>query len=509
VLAEKACKQALCAHGARLGADWLRVCKSLQPGDAAEIEQATNELKARASRAATACEGEGTELVRGACTQGEACIERAQVWATRCGSEATPLIMSMIEVRLERALGRNVQLDSRSCDTMFANVKKSASCTQQFQCADAIPLVEEFRERCHHGGASLEHAVAELAIFAGAERAAEPIALDPASRLTQERHPLALADGTGAILSVCGEPVRDLAGYLAKRKSCDGKAVTLVRRFGTEKGAEARFGRLPHPGDVLFRLRFPSLVVQGELRARDEGDLALFKRMLDELSRAPGDAGQKNLAGLMKAMNLYLDGVQNSALFEQELKQRDESLAAVFRGIAKEKKGKIVDTLAAPRFFAAIHRAERLPLADITLDGRVVAGESTPAAILDLAGMLPKATAAYRAVLDPEFAHAQKLKPPTKSYSETLAKIATSAQSCMEAEVSYGSCEGDLLNCGFGVQACDEAALQTRTQTCDTARVRAERGYFDARLAIESLPEAFRKQGLDAFARSGCRAPWW
>jgi len=508
VIGEKACKQALCAHGARLGADWLRVCKSIQPGEAAEIEQVTNELKGRAARAATACESEGAELIRGGCTQGQACVERAQIWATRCDAEATPLVVRMIEVRLERALGNGtpVRLDARSCETMFADVKKASTCVQQFQCSDSLALVEEFRGRCHHGGATLEHAVAELAIFAGAQRPTEPIALDPASRLTQERHPLALADGTGAVLAVCGEPVRDLAGYLAKRKSCDGNAVTVVRRFPTEGGAEARLGRLQHPGDVLFRLRFPSIVVQGELRARDEAELAHFKLMLDELPRAPG---QRGMSTLLKAMNLYLDGVQNSALFEQELKQRDESLAAVFQTLAKEKKAKIVETLAAPRFFAAMNRAERLPLADVSLDGRVVAGESTPAAIVDFAAMLPKATAAYRAVLEPEFAHALKLRAPTKSYGETLEKVAAYARTCAEAEVSYGSCESELLSCGFGVQACDEARLQARTQSCDTARVQAERSHLEARLALDSMPESFRKQGLDAFARSGCRAPWW
>jgi hypothetical protein len=145
----------------------------------------------------------------------------------------------------------------------------------------------------------------------------------------------------------------------------------------------------------------------------------------------------------------------------------------------------------------------------VSLEGRVVPGDSTPAATIDFTTMLPKAMGAYRERLQSRVELARTLRPPPKLHTDTLQKLAAHAAECADAEGSYGACEVELLSCAFGVQACDAARFQEKAARCDEARVRAEREHLQARLTLDSLSEEHRKAGIQAFAAPGCRAPWW
>jgi hypothetical protein len=511
VLGEQKCKQALCRHGAELARDFSRVCKDLMPDAVAQIERIAKELAGRGSAAATLCEREARQLMSGRCEPAK-CVETAQAWATRCAEEATPLVLRMIETNIERATGseERVSLDARSCTALFGEVQQAAQCNQRFECEDQLGKVEEFRTRCVDRGVTrdLRQAAAELWIQFRAEQPVQPVPVDPGSKLTAKEAPLALEDGTGAVLAVCGQPVRDLPGYLAARRGCDGASVTFVRRIA----ASARLGNVPHQGDVLFRLRFPSLVVVGELPSRDKSELSAFLDLLDKAARgtaAGGATSERAIAQLVKAANLHLDGVMNSQLFAEEMKKRDDALVPIFAALGGAKKAKIVDTLPDSRFFASLNRARTLALADVGMDGRVDLAESTPAAVVDFHEVFPKAMAAYLDALAPRFELLQKLKAKTRIYDAIKESMRGHASACGEAQKAFRATERQALDCIFGETPCEEGRITELTAAIDAARVRADAEHLQARMALSSLPSDERKTAASEFAASGCRAPWW
>lgn len=513
VVEEASCKAALCAHGAALARDWLRVCKDIAPSQAAELEKQAEVLDKKSVVMAAPCEEQVRGVLRNGCGERESCTEFVQSWATRCAEWSTPLVVRMLEVAAERQSGERVKIDARSCTDLLGEVEKHALCEQQFVCQDALPSIDTFKSRCQAKGKlpSLQAAVTQLSIRVGATEKPEPMPIASSDEKLDPKSPLtSLEDGSGAVLMVCGKRTRDIKAYLEARKTCDGEVV-FARRFIGDSGPVVRVGSVAHPDDAGFHLRFPSLALAGEHHARYEASLVTFAKALDEAAMLVVQSGkdERAIRTLVGVVNANLDEIRNSADYEKALVARDTALVPLFRAVgAAKRKGFHLD-LEERKLAPALRRAQKYLLADIGMDGRVKVGGSTPAGSITWDDMLPKAMAAYREALEPRL----KLLPRMKAQQRELDRLSLvadgAASRCGQAIKTYEESERALLDCAFGVQQCDDARVLKLNAALDLARGAAETGYPETVLAIGSLVEEQRVGAWTAAKLAGCREPWW
>jgi len=513
VAEESECKAALCSHGAALAQDWVRVCKDVMPDRVADIERLGEALRKKSVVMAAPCEEQVRGVLRSGCADRANCSEFVQSWATRCAEWSTPLVIRMLEIAAERQAGERVQIDARGCPELLGEVKKVALCEQQFACQDSLPTIETYRARCQAGGKppSLAAAIVQLSIRVGATEKPEPLPVLPTEeKVTPETWPLVLEDGTGGVLTVCGKRARDLPGYLAARKACE-EDVVFVRRFDGDAGPVVRVGRVPHPDDPTFHLRFPSLALAGEHHARYEIALVAFSKALSDATVLAVQSGgaEKAIRTLVGTVNANLDEIRNSADYETALTQRDSALIPLFRAVGDAKRKAFHLDLAESKLAPALRRAQKYLLADVGLDGKVRVGTSTPAGSIAWDDMLPRAMAAYREALEPRL----KLLPRYKPIQSAMDKLSMAADGqasrCAQAIKAFETSEQSLIACAFGVEQCDEARVTKLEATLDQARGEAEVAYPNTVLAIGSLLEEQRVGAWTAAKMAGCREPWW
>jgi len=509
---EASCKGALCSHGAALAKDWLRVCKSLTPELAGAVEERASQLAKSAAQQAAPCESEVERLLTQGC-DGEACGAKAQAWATRCSEWSTPLVVRMLEVRVERGGGERLRLDARGCPELLAQVRKAGACTQQFACQDGFPAIDTYRARCvAAGGAPSPTAgVLELAVRAGAAQSLEPLAIAETGKLDPALVPLGFEDGSGAVVMTCGQRATSVEAYLALRKSCADGELVLARRFDGPKGPVLRVGRLPHLGDAAFLTGFPSLRVEGEPRARYQAALPGFLAAVDQAARAASDPKRVTEAtrAFVAALNDNIDAVRNSSAFETALKEKDATLVPLFAGIGEAKRKLFQGDLPTGKLAPGMQRGKSYPLADVDAQGRVRLGAVTVAASVELGDLFPKADAAYQERLSGRWKLLEKKRLGQNEANRLSQTADAEASRCGQAMKAVEGSEKSILDCAFGIEVCDEAKIVGAVQKSMQARKDAELAWPKATLALASLARDQRAGAEKAAELAGCREPWW
>lgn len=509
---ESGCKGALCAHGAALAKDWLRVCKAVTPELESAVLRHAGELEKKAKAPPAPCEQDVERLLQSGC-KGEDCAEGAQAWATRCAEWSTPLVVRMLEVMVERGGGERTKIDGRGCAALLADVHKAGACAQQFACQDGIPAIETYRARCVSAARPISQtaAVLELAVRAGASPSVAPLPLAVNGKLDPALVPLPLEDGSGAVLMTCGKRATSVAAYLELRKSCSDGELVLARRFEGPKGAELRVGRLPFLGDAAFLTGFPSLRVEGEPKARYQAALPPFLASVDLAAKTAADPKQlpDALRILIAAIDKNIDAVRNSADFEDALKQRDAAMTSLFAGLGAAKRKVLHGDLSAGKLVPAMLRGKHHPLADVDAEGRARLGAVTAAASIELADFFPKADAAYQEALAGRWKLVEKKKVGAQE-SGRLALVADAEGSrCGQAMKAVEASEKALIACAFGIETCDEAKVVAAVQKAAEARRDAEASWPKSVLALASLSREQRIGAEKAVELAGCREPWW
>lgn len=520
---EERCKQALCRRGERLAKDWLTSCKKRMRDDVHEVLQIQADLADRASQSPTACEREALDLLEG-CSGRKDCEGDAQRWATRCAaSDGTPLVVRAIELTVERSLSEShrVKLDGRSCADMDRGVGEALACTDQAACEEGVAQAEQYAARCGEAGAPLTPRaglrLATLKVGAHQALAPVPVTSDP---ISPKDHPVALQDGTGAVLTVCGERPASLASYLELRKACADGVIEIARVFGRDGGSPTlRVGKLDAASDTAFLRRFPSLYVAGEREARDSARVSALLAALDRAlalgvkapaKRAPGATEAPDaVAALVRALDDLGTGLVTSELLKDALRSRDGSLEVVFAELGRRKKVALKDALGADKLLPPLRRAQLLPLADVDLNGVVTPGATSAGGAIDLAPLLPRSVAAYAEALESRFGVLYTRKLTAKGAAAVSAELDVRARACGEAEQSYDASERKLLACSFGVEECDAAAVEAAAKVLDEAAATASKSWSAARVAAAAYGKEGDDQARAVIDSARCLEPWW
>jgi len=510
---EEACKGNLCAHGAALARDWLQSCNKLAPALAPDVEKRAADLEKKAKAMSTPCEDRIRGILRNGCGDTKDCGSYVQNWATSCSDWSTPLVIRMLEVTVQRDIGERFEIDSRSCKQLLGDLTKAASCDQEFKCQDLFPVIDDYKSHCQPNGKlpSLAAAIAQLSVRVGATQSPEPMPVDPAGDpLDPAVTPLPLADGSGAVLMVCGKRAANIPAYLAARKQCS-EDVVFARRFEDNGAAVVRVGRVPHSSDNEFHERYFSLEADGEIQARFDAMLPGFVATLKQVESLAADPkhSKEAIRLFVQAVNDNLDAVRDSKVFDTAFRQHDAALVPLFAALGKQKRAVVHNELAARKFASGIRRAELYPLSDMDADGRGKLGAWSVASGVDIVDMLPKSIAAYREEIEARYKRVEKIKL-TQRDIDALSMVADGHSArCGQAAKDYEAKEKALIDCHFGVTACDADKVAGLEKQLDRAKSDTESGYTQAALAITSLPLENRENAWMAAKVAGCREPWW
>ncbi len=517
---EAGCTGPLCGHGKDLADGWLARCASIAGAEAAgKVKELRASLADKADAKASACATQAEAILRDGCgAEDKTCELSAQRWATRCAkAEASPITERLLERAVERRLDEptRVTLDTRACDELRGPLAAAARCDHKFKCEEAWKGVELYRSRCEEGDApkpSIATAALELIVQHGAELKTAPVAIRPDSPLvTAADVPLALADGSGAVVSVCGARSLDLAGYLAQRKACAGGQIVLARAFrSAQGGTEVTLGTLEVPSDAVFLRRFPTLLAMGEREERDRAALAAFEAELDrDASTAKSNAPEAALA-LGRAVLARAADLRLRPAFAAALTKRDAALAPAMRELGKAKLGAMrKGRLDAGELLGLYARAQDRAFADLGPEGAVLPGAASRGLYLDTAALLPNATVAFLDALRPADAVARTKRIPPKAVEAAIERGRQQAAACGAALKRLQEAKQSLVACAFGQETCADARVAELEKAIDESLARTEESFATLTL-LRSGPAAEASQELAAAAQSaGCREPWW
>lgn len=511
VKGEAGCKGALCEHGRSLASSFLERCRTRLPDAKDEVTALRDQLAAAAAETPDACASEAEVLLRDECGDASTtCQETAQKWATRCAKAVgSPIVVLLLQRLVERKAkdGSASPIDPRSCDELRDDMAKGATCAQRFACEDVVSRVFTYRSWCEDAGKpSVGTAAVELSMISGAGQSSGPIAALPApERLTPGELPLVLADGLGAVYQVCEQRVVDLPSYLAARRTCEGGKLAASRIYRVGKDLEVRLGVLDYSGDALFQRRHPSLVVTGELAARDAELLPAFEAELARIVALPdADEAAKALSRLVVA---HAAPLRRSAPFRDALVQRDGALTSALGALARAK----VSAGSSKRGLELVGyaaRARTWPFAEVT--GASAPGQwSRDAAALELGSRMPLSMAAYGSALAPLGRAAGSVRPDAAASGDAVLRGREAANACGAAEKSFREAERALVDCAFAATPCDADRLEGLAKQADQAQSAAEEAY--ARLTVQhSMLGPAGQEKLDAEATAaGCVEPPW
>jgi hypothetical protein len=515
VKGEEKCRASLCEHGRDLAGEWLRRCPKLVDKDTVDpVKELNEKLTERATEKATDCGKAFEKILRDGCGDDDkTCEVEGQRWATRCGKrEATPLVMRLLQKTIERKLSVpvKVELDPRSCDELRADVAAAATCKDQFACATALPRLDAYRSRCNGDDdrPTITTAVQLLTVVVGAAKPGEPILTRAGGAgILPDEAPVVLADGSGAVITICDERASDFERYFAGRKACTGSKMVVARAFKTARGVEVRVGALDFPDDATFVARYPTIVGAREPLVRDKEEAAALEVDLvkaADLASSPAGAVEAYYL-LARAMVAHAAGIRRSAALRTQVTARDEALVLALKELGKAKVAALKGRVTPADADGLIQRAKTRAFADIATDGTVQIGVSTRADRLDTTALLPRSMAAYLDALKP----AKPRKLDKKVVQAAKAAGSTAAAACGVALRKLQDSKLALINCSFGLETCDDARNEALKKSVDDARVAAESTYHDLDLARTggAVDE------IDALARaaeqSGCREPWW
>lgn len=510
VKGEDTCRGSLCVHGKDLAAEWIARCTPLVAAAiVTEVEGIQEKLAARAEEKETDCAKWLGDIVGKGCASGSTCLTIGQRWATHCAkAEGTPLTMRILQRTIERGMEQGseaVQLDTRTCAELRADVMEAAKCKDRFVCADAVPRVNAYRDRCEKDAEppGLATAVAELIVIAGGGKPADAILLGGTTMQAGEV-PVMLDDKTGGVISVCEERATDLARYVASRKSCQGGQMMVARAFSTPRGNEVRVGSLDFPDDATFSARYPTIVAAGELDLRDkEASAALDAELGKAAALARSSAAEAGkLAAKVVLANLL--SIRRSPAVRTTLAKYDEALVPALRELARAKIAATRGKVPAADVAGMLARGRTRAFADLSPDGTAQIGASSRGFTFDTAGVLPRA----------HEAHAMALKGARRTVDARTgraekARGVAAAQACGAALRRLTETKKALASCNFGLTSCDAAQHAKLLKTVDEARVAAENAFHD----VESTRTGGAADAADDISRAaetaGCREPWW
>lgn len=513
VKGEEACKGSLCEFGVSLAAEWIQRCTPLVEApqvDTVRSLQAT--LAGRTSEKPTDCQKELDVILREGCGDDASCLPTGQRWATRCAkSDATPLALRMLQRTIERRAEQGaeaVKLDTRTCAELRGEVMEAAKCKDRFACAEAIPRVSSYRDRCESDAErpALATAVAEMTVLYFGSKPAEPILLRAdATSLQPNELPVTLDDRSGGVITVCDERASDLGRYVGARKGCQGGRMVVARAFPTARGAEVRVGSLDFPDDATFSARYPTIVAAGELDLRDKEAAAALDADLAKAAEAARGAAPDAARMAARAVLANVLSIKRSPVVRAVLVKHDGALAPALREIARAKiaatRGKVAPGDAA----GLITRARTRIFADLAADGSVEIGAASRAFTLDATALFPRAGDAYGGVL--KGVRARRVDPRTAKAER--ARGLAAAQACGAALKRLSETKKGLASCNFGLESCDGAKSAELVKTVDEARLAAEVAFR----ALESARTGGAVDEADALSRAaesaGCREPWW
>jgi hypothetical protein len=273
VLGENGCTGELCTHARDLGREWMQRCAKIAAAQRDEVKAVVSEVSRRADLPPDACITQVNDLMRShSCGEPDACLATAQRWVARCGERyATPLVVLMLARTSERRFkeSRTVQLDRRSCKALAEQIAAAAGCDGEQACEPGTNAAAAFLERCVGKDAPLPIRVAlgVADVLVGASRPVEPMLVEAESgQLPEGAASLALGDGRGAVVWVCGERPKDLDAFLQVRRRCSPGEVIVARLDGARR---LRVVSVPHASDADFARLFPFLELKGERDARE------------------------------------------------------------------------------------------------------------------------------------------------------------------------------------------------------------------------------------------------
>lgn len=514
VKGEDRCATTLCEHGRDLAAEWVTRCTSYAPPALVEeVKALRGRLIERAALKPTECGKQLEGLLREGCGADKTCEVTGQRWATRCAkAEGTPLVMRILQKTIERKLPEPapVKLDPRTCDELRAEVGEAGRCKDRFACSDAAPKIEAYRARCESDDErpTIAIAVAQLSVLVGGGRPAEPILVrQNAAAIIPEEVGVALADGSGGVISVCEERASDLERYYGARKGCQAGRMVVARAFKGSRGIEVRAGAIDFPDDATFLARYPTLLAAREQELRDRDALAQLTAELGkavELGKTPAGAAEAARV-LAKAVIANTLAIKRSPQLRVAITSRDDGLVPAMRELAKLKVAAVKGKVDPGEASGLAVRGKTRAFADVAADGTVQLGAATRASTLETASLLPKAMEAYLTALK----GARPRKPDAKAVKAERAKGMSAALSCGGWERKLQESKQALVSCNFGIEACDAARAAALVKALDEAAKAAEGAFHQldhARTgaAIEAADEITR-----AADNAGCREPWW
>lgn len=504
---EESCRGPICESGSELATEWLDKCSSMAAEHVDAVRSLEQTFRKRAAEAATPCATEYAALTGSGC-QPDTCLERARAWATRCGeSEAGALSGAILERRVARRVGSEVEIDLRGCPTLAQQLQQGARCASETECRAALAHVEAYAARCQGDDRrpDLATAVAELAILAGANREPEPLAISPEVQpLAPDALPLVLADGSGAVLSLCHQRPVDLPAFIDLQQRCAGTPLVLGRLFyGKEGTPTVRVGQLPAPAAYDPPSPYPWLELAGERAHYAELEAQALREGLAAVAAAPPDESLAKLVVLIDEHRPWLDV---SAAAQQALTEADGKLAPVLTAAAAAKvtgSKRVYD----PAALRGLHeRSQDRPLADLSRDGKFALGAETAAYWLEPERWLPQAMAAYRQALAPleqriRFAPAMLPAKRSATREEGLEQVAA----CAAAQTRGQAIEIELTRCVFA--ACEDDRVASLVTEWRQVRDRAAAARIAGDLALSALHSGAER--LQLASKRGCEEPGW
>jgi hypothetical protein len=516
VRGEDGCKASLCEHGKDLSAEWLTRCSSLEDPSLTEtVRRLQAELASRAGEAETDCAKRFDDMVRDGCGQAAACLVSGQRWATRCAkSDGTPLTLRILQRTIERKQEQGadpIQLDTRTCDELRADMMEAGKCKDRFACGEAIGRVETYHDRCEGDERpTIATAVVELTVQSFGGKPPGPILVRQGSPAVDAAElPVALGDGSGGVITVCEERASELGRYVESRRGCQNGKMVVARAFQTPSGVEVRLGALDFPDDAVFSARYPTIVAAGEVELRDKAAAAALDAGLDKAAAlakdTPGAAEAARLVAQVMLANVL--SIKRSPAVRNAIARRDAELGPALRELAKAKVAALAQGRKVSPSDAAglLARARTRAFADLGPDGTVQIGAASRALTLDTTVLLPKAMEAYLGVL--KGSRPRRVDPRTQKAE--LARGTAAAQACGAAEKKLQETKKALVSCNFGLESCDQGRHAELLKAVDEARVAAEAAFRDVETTRTGGAAEDEGSITRAAETAGCREPWW
>lgn len=488
VEAESDCVGSVCKFAINLLKDFDAVCGKLtNPEQRQKATELRSTMTPRVGQRATLCAKPIDDWLGKGCGKDGACEGEVRQWATRCSEEVkSPLANHLLERLVENSLQdpRRVRFDVEGCVEQKQKLKEAAQCGRPFDCEGALPRIDEYVEKCaegNHNGLPLEQAAEVMRIRFGAEKPNESISIAKIeSRVVGQPGLLAFANGRGAAVQVCDEPVTDLSSYLEQRGRCDNGEVTLFLYVETNVSSTLEVKRVWHPNDATFSAAHPQYFLEGEAEAREQKAIEDFAKLLGSLQ----EQAATDLPGAIESANRAFRAIppskRQSAKLYQAISKHDAELVTLLAEIG-EQKGQLVNQRPkASERQGLLLRSERLVFADVSSSGRIELGKSCDLSELKLERLLPKSFAAYQEKVEKLTRALRGGGRATKDDSSAARQsLIGYAQACTAAQEQASAAQKEMERCFATVSACTEtergkvATKFERTQTeSHAARVR-------------------------------------